>query len=137
MWARDGSRLFYRDGRHLVAATLSTTAGLAVTGRKELFADTYMFAGAAAIANYDVSPDGTRFLMVKSAERPEALVAYGWLNELRARSAARRIIEWSDAVTFLSRMRSPTATASSASSVRAGWRRFTSRQDLQARARGR
>jgi Tol biopolymer transport system component len=84
VWERDGRRLFYRDGRHLIAASVTTSPHFAVTGRTELFADDYRFAQAPH-ANYDVSPDGTRFLMVKSAEAPELYVAYGWLRELRER----------------------------------------------------
>ncbi len=84
VWAPDGRRIFYRDGRHLVAASVSTTPAFAVTGRTDLFADDYMFAQAPH-ANYDVSADGTRFLMIRSAQRPELLVAYGWLTELNAR----------------------------------------------------
>jgi hypothetical protein len=41
-------------------------------------------------ANYDVSPDGTRFLVITSLERPQLNVVSGWLGELRARQAARR-----------------------------------------------
>jgi hypothetical protein len=41
-------------------------------------------------ANYDVSPDGTRFLVITSLERPQLNVVFGWLGELRARQAARR-----------------------------------------------
>jgi serine/threonine-protein kinase len=87
VWARDGRRLFYRDGRHLVAATISTSPAFVVTGRTDLFPDTYMFARAPH-ANYDVSLDGTRFLMVKITARPQLVVAYGWLSELRARVRA-------------------------------------------------
>jgi hypothetical protein len=47
-----------------------------------VFADDYMFAQAPH-ANYDASPDGSRFLMVRSADRPELFVAYGWGSELR------------------------------------------------------
>ncbi|MCG6986940.1 MAG: protein kinase [Gemmatimonadetes bacterium] len=84
VWARDGKRIFYRDGRHVVAASVSTTGGFAVTGRTDLFADTYAFAPAPH-ANYDVSPDGTRLLMVRSARAPEYDVVYGWSSELAAR----------------------------------------------------
>jgi serine/threonine-protein kinase len=83
VWSRDGKRIFYRDGRNLMAASISTTPTLTVTGRTAVFPDDYMFAQAPH-ANYDVSPDGSRFLMVKSAERPELFVAYGWGAELRA-----------------------------------------------------
>ena len=84
VWARDGRRIFYRDGRHLVGASVTTSPQFAVTGRTGLFPDEYVFAQAPH-ANYDVSPDGTRFLMVKSAQAPELHVVYGWLSELRER----------------------------------------------------
>ncbi len=83
VWARDGRRLFYRDGRHLVAASVSTASGFTVTGRTDLFADNYSFARAPH-ANYDVSPDGSRFLMVQSTTHPELFVVYQWRNELRS-----------------------------------------------------
>jgi len=84
VWAPDGRRIFYRDGRHLIAADVTTSPAFAVTGRTERFADEYVFAQAPH-ANYDVSPDGKRLLMVKSAEAPKLFVVYGWLNELRTR----------------------------------------------------
>ena len=83
VWARDGKRIFYRDGRHVVAASVSTAGGFTVTGRTDLFADTYAFAPTPH-ANYDVSPDGTRLLMVRSARTPEYDVVYGWGSELAA-----------------------------------------------------
>lgn len=62
VWARDGRRLFYRDGRHFIAVTVTTTPTFAVTGRTRLFVDDYAFAQAPH-ANYDVTPEGNRFLM--------------------------------------------------------------------------
>ena len=84
VWARDGRRLFYRDGRHLIAASVTTGSTFVVTGRTELFRDDYLFAQAPH-ANYDVSLDGTRFLMVRSTEEPKLFVIYGWLGQLTAR----------------------------------------------------
>ena len=84
VWSRDGHRLFYRDGRHLMAVVLATSPRLAVTSRTALFRDDYMFAQAPH-PNYDVSPDGTRFLMIRNARQPELLVAYDWASELRER----------------------------------------------------
>lgn len=80
VWARDGRRIFYRDGRHLVAASITTAPAFAVTGRTGLFADDYVFAQAPH-ANYDVSLDGSRFLMVKGTQTPHLVVVYGWLSE--------------------------------------------------------
>jgi eukaryotic-like serine/threonine-protein kinase len=82
VWSRDGRRLFYRDGRHLVAASVSTSGGLRVTSRNDLIADIYSFAEAPH-ANYDVSADG-RFLMVKGGTEAKLTVVYGWQRELAA-----------------------------------------------------
>jgi serine/threonine-protein kinase len=84
VWSRDGKRIFYRDGRYVIAASVSTDGGFSVTGRTELFADRYVFAQAPH-ADYDVLPDGTRLLMIRSEETPDYDVVYGWRSELHAR----------------------------------------------------
>jgi len=89
VWAPDGRRIFYRDGRHVIAASVTTSPGFAVTGRTELFADDYVFAQAPH-ANYDVAPDGRRLLMVKNAQAPEMFVVSGWMRELRSRMETAR-----------------------------------------------
>ncbi|HEX6872555.1 MAG TPA: protein kinase [Micromonosporaceae bacterium] len=90
VWSRDGRRLFYRGGGRMMAASITTTPQFAVTGRVELFKDDYLLA-IAPHANYDVSPDGTRFLVIKPTTQVELSVVYGWLSEVRAklRGAAR------------------------------------------------
>jgi hypothetical protein len=89
VWARDGRRIFYRDGRQVIAADVTTDGGFAVTGRTGLFPDDFMFS-LAPHANYDVSPDGRRFLMTRSVRVPKLVVVYGWLAEFRARMASVR-----------------------------------------------
>ncbi|HEX6315649.1 MAG TPA: protein kinase [Gemmatimonadaceae bacterium] len=89
VWSRDGRHLFYRDGRSFVAARVRTSGGFAVESREVLFADEFA-AATAPHANYDVSLDGTRFLVIKPLERPQLNVVYSWLGELRARRSARR-----------------------------------------------
>lgn len=84
VWSRDGRTIYYRDGRHLMAASVSLGDRIAVTSRTELFPDTYRFAQAPH-ANYDVAPDGSRFLMVRSSRTPEYQVVFGWATELRER----------------------------------------------------
>lgn len=63
--------------------------GFTVESREVLFHDQFAVA-TAPHANYDVSLDGTRFLVINPLERPQLNVVYGWLGELRARRAARR-----------------------------------------------
>ena len=53
-------------------------------------------AGSAALANYDISPDGQRFLMIKSGIGPEQTAApptlvliQNWFEELKKRVPVR------------------------------------------------
>ena len=89
VWSRDGRRIFYRDGRRFVAATYSASPAFTVTGRAPLFADEYIFA-VSPHANYDVTTDGTRLLVIRNTEEAKMVVAHNWLPELRARMAGRR-----------------------------------------------
>jgi serine/threonine-protein kinase len=84
VWSRDGSRLFYRDGRSFVAARVRTTGGFAVESRTPLFSDGFTSA-TAPHANYDVSLDGTKFLVIKPIGRPQLNVVYGWVGEVMRR----------------------------------------------------
>ena len=40
-------------------------------------------------ANYDVSPDGTRLLVLKGADAQRLMVVHNWAAEVRARLQAR------------------------------------------------
>jgi serine/threonine-protein kinase len=90
VWSRDGRTIYYRDGRHLMAASVSLGDRIAVTNRRELFPDNFRFAQAPH-ANYDVAPDGTRFLMTRNSRTPEYQVVFGWATELRARMQAEQM----------------------------------------------
>jgi serine/threonine-protein kinase len=83
LWSRDG-QLFYRKGRELIAISYSTTPGFAVTSRRVLFAanyDTHPFH-----PNYDITPDGKRFVMIKPGQtKPQVIVVVNWLEEFRRR----------------------------------------------------
>ncbi|MDA1081807.1 MAG: hypothetical protein O2973_09035 [Gemmatimonadetes bacterium] len=89
VWSRDGRKIFYRDGRRFIAATITTSPSFTVTGRTLLFADEYVFA-LSPHANYDVSRDGTHFLVVKNTDAAKLTVIYDWLPELRARMTGRQ-----------------------------------------------
>jgi Tol biopolymer transport system component len=102
VWAPDGRRLFYRTGDRFVAATLTSApaagapaAGapsLTVAGRRALFEGRYQsVVSVVAAPSYDVSPDGTRFAVLRPAtENREVVVVLDWLAEVRARVAAAR-----------------------------------------------
>jgi len=69
VWGPTGNELFYRGGvaskPELVAAELRLGADLVVTSRRALFGVSEMVL-ATPHSNYDVSPDGRTFVMVKS-----------------------------------------------------------------------
>jgi Tol biopolymer transport system component len=83
-WSADGRELYYRDGQHMIAATIREGV---VTGRTALFEDTFDMSNA---TNYDVLKDG-KFIMMRSrgeAVRLEILV--NWLPEIQRRVPAAK-----------------------------------------------
>jgi serine/threonine-protein kinase len=84
VWSRDGRRLFYRSGGHLMAATLDTADGLRIVSRDSLLADVYQYAPNPH-ANYDVMPDGTHFLFLKAVSEGNMIVVTNWRSVVRSR----------------------------------------------------
>ena len=88
VWSRDGKRLFYRGDGHLMAARIAPGAGFSIAGRDTLLADSFQFAPNPH-ANYDVTPDGTHFVLLKAASEGNMIVVANWKAIVRARMAAR------------------------------------------------
>jgi serine/threonine-protein kinase len=88
VWSHDGKRLYYRDNRQFIAATVQTGAGFAVTKREVLF-DDHFLGSTLPHANYDVAPDGQHFLFLRPAEEAQLEVVYNWGAELRQRLSAK------------------------------------------------
>ena len=85
-WAADGTRLFYTEGSALMAVDVSTS-GTFTAGRPQRLFDTPNLLGGFQIHNYDVLPDGQRFVMI---DRPDAgrhtvRIIENWDAPLRAR----------------------------------------------------
>ena len=73
----NGTLLYYWEGNRLIAASLSFAPSPAVVSRTPLFAGRYE-------DDYDVSKDGTRFLMIESDVSGLGLVVIpNWRTELR------------------------------------------------------
>ncbi|MEO8335402.1 MAG: protein kinase [bacterium] len=89
VWSRDGHRVFYRSGHQLFAASVTSGPSFVVGARAPLFTDD--FEGEMPHSNYDVTPDGKRFIMVAARTQggPETVVVVNWLSELRAKLAGR------------------------------------------------
>ena len=87
LWAQSGRLLYYRTPTGLVAVTVTTGTTFSLGDRRTVIPDPYERDG--IHANYDVAPDGTRFLMLKPAgEDARAVIVHNWGRELRDKLAA-------------------------------------------------
>lgn len=80
------AEIFCRADREFKVADVAAEPALHVTANGAFMNDTYL-PQPAAHANYDVSPDGTR-LLVLQGNRQRLLVVHGWGTEARARLRA-------------------------------------------------
>jgi Tol biopolymer transport system component len=93
VWAASGRELFYRNADRLMVAPVQTTPALSIGGARELFTGAYERdrGSGFANANYDISHDGTRFVMIQPpAASSHLVVALNWFEELRARTGAAK-----------------------------------------------
>jgi Tol biopolymer transport system component len=89
LWNRNGRELFYRNGNMMMSVDIATHPSFVAGKPKMLFEGPYQQAPATA-PNYDVSPDGRRFLMLKATEQEQAApsqinVVLNWFEELKRR----------------------------------------------------
>jgi eukaryotic-like serine/threonine-protein kinase len=87
VWNPNGRELFYRSGDKMMAVDIATQPGFAAGKPRMLFEGRYEPAPV-PIPNYDVSPDGQRFLMLKPIEQAQAAptqinVVLNWFEELK------------------------------------------------------
>ena len=83
-WSRDGREIFFREGQKMMVAEVATEPTVSISKPRTLFEGLYEVMDGPI--NYDVTPDGRRFLMVKMerSEAPTELrVVTGWGRELR------------------------------------------------------
>jgi Tol biopolymer transport system component len=89
VWNPNGRELFYRSGRKMMAVEISTQPGFVARKPRVLFEGDYLLTPL-TFPNYDVSPDGQRFLMFKRTEAGAAApaqinVVLNWTEELKRR----------------------------------------------------
>jgi Tol biopolymer transport system component len=89
LWSRDGKELFYAQGNAMMAADISTEPVFHASTPKKLFEGSYDWDRS---CNYDVSPDGKRFVMIKPAggdmQTREMRVIVNWFEALKAGAPA-------------------------------------------------
>jgi serine/threonine-protein kinase len=87
VWARNGRELFYRNGDKMMVTAVETKPVFAPAKPKLLFEGHYEAGSFPFEPDYDVSPDGQRFLMIKGSEQESAAtqlnVVLNWSDELR------------------------------------------------------
>jgi serine/threonine protein kinase len=91
VWNPNGRELFYRSGRRMMAVEISRAPQFAPGKPRVLFEGQY--AKAPTYPDYDVSPDGQRFLMVKEVEQElnpvsQIIVVQNWFEEVKRRVPA-------------------------------------------------
>jgi serine/threonine-protein kinase len=87
-WNRNGKELFYRNGDKMMALDVTTQPGFSPGKPRMLFEGQYLANDWPQLGTvYDVSPDGQRFLMVKTTEQAFAAtqinVVLNWFEELK------------------------------------------------------
>jgi Tol biopolymer transport system component len=83
VWARNGRELFYRQGHRMMVVPTASEEALVTSKAQVLFEGPFEF-NIRRIPNYDVSPDGSRFVMIEgpAGGRPGRInVVSGWLEE--------------------------------------------------------
>ncbi len=86
MRAPSGRELFYRNANQMLAVEIETEKGLRAGRPRVLFEKEFEFAG--IFRNYDISPDGERFLMVQipaSTGRGQLEIVFNWFEDVERR----------------------------------------------------
>jgi serine/threonine-protein kinase len=95
VWSADGRELFFRNGDAIFSVPVRTAGAFTAGPARPVLRGDFE-PGINGYPNYDVSPDGARFLMVKPPTQREPplqlVVVPGWRAELqaKAREGARR-----------------------------------------------
>jgi serine/threonine-protein kinase len=92
VWNPNGRELFYRSVDKMMAVDIATQPSFAAGKPRMLFEGHYL-PTPATFPNYDVSPDGQHFLMLKPNEQAQAAptqinVVLNWFEELKRRVPA-------------------------------------------------
>jgi len=86
-WSRSSHELFYRNGRKWMAVSYSTNPKFSAELPRVLFEGDYINVPGRP---YDVSPDGRRFLLLKSSEEPsrqtQLNVVTNWFEEVKRKA---------------------------------------------------
>ena len=91
LWSRNGRELFYRNGNKLMAVDIQSQPTFKAGIPRMLFERPGYLGGPGP--DYDIAPDGQRFLVMKATEQAETAltqinVVLNWFEELKRRVPA-------------------------------------------------
>jgi len=85
VWHPKGQELFYRNGEAMMVVGIKNEPAFTAGSPVVLFTGRYYIAFTGV--NYDISPDGQRFLMMKEADEEEGQgqinIVLNWFEELK------------------------------------------------------
>ncbi len=84
VWDPSGRKLYYRAGDKMMVVTVETVSELSASVPEELFSG--RFESSIEAANYDITPDGDRFIMIetdKESEPTQIHLVHNWFEELK------------------------------------------------------
>jgi Tol biopolymer transport system component len=83
IWNPNGKEIFYRSADKMMAVELKTMPDLVLSSPRVLFERRYAFGAGITLPNYDVTPDGQRFVMVKEEDTAGRLnIVLNWFANL-------------------------------------------------------
>ena len=84
MWAPSGTELFYRNGAEMMLVSIRTEPTFRAETPRLLFEGSYTYTRPHWAANYDISPDGQRFLMIQEELGTDQInVVLNWFEEVK------------------------------------------------------
>ncbi len=90
LWSPDGKELFYRDGKKIMIVSIDHSSGAPIPGRPTLLVDA-PFGYDNGARNYDISPDGKRFVVVTDDRQSQQgklshlQFVFNWFSELESK----------------------------------------------------
>jgi serine/threonine-protein kinase len=89
VWSRDSRELFYRNGERFYAVPVSSVSPLTLGAPQIIFTGPYLDWGPLDAPEYDVAPDGQRFLVVRVSDEERAPrrfhLVQNWFDEVKAK----------------------------------------------------
>jgi hypothetical protein len=85
VWNPKGKELFYRSGDKIMAVSITTQPSFTADKPRMIFQGPYLPTPRSG-PNYEISPDGQRFLMLSPTDQAESdhmVVVQNWFEELK------------------------------------------------------